>query len=171
MRFTFQSKVAGSPQYRPEIDGLRAIAVLPVILYHAKVAGFSGGYVGVDIFFVISGYLITSLIAKDIELGTFSFTAFYERRMRRIFPALFAVAVACVVTAAIMFTPEDFTDFGKSLMAMSVFVSNIFFWKTAGFDGYFDKDVVSQPLLHTWSLAIEEQFYIFFPVTLILLNR
>jgi peptidoglycan/LPS O-acetylase OafA/YrhL len=167
---TFNFKVVESPKYRPDIDGLRAIAVLPVLLYHAGVAGFSGGYVGVDIFFVISGFLIASIITKDIELKRFSFLSFYERRMRRIFPALFAVALFCVAAATILFEPKDFIQFGKSLLAMAAFISNLFFWRQAGTEGYFGFSSVLA-LLHTWSLSVEEQFYIFFPVSLILLRR
>ena len=168
---TFQSKLAKSQKYRAEIDGLRAIAILPVVLYHASVAGFSGGYVGVDIFFVISGYLITSIIARDIGRNRFSFVSFYERRMRRIFPALFTVIFFCLVAATILFAPKDFLEFGKSLMAMTVFISNIWFRRTIKTGGYFDQTSDMLPLLHTWTLSVEEQFYIFFPLGLFLLNR
>ena len=171
MRLTLQSTVARSDKYRPDIDGLRAIAVIPVILYHAKVAGFTGGFVGVDVFYVISGYLITSLIAKDILLGNFSFVSFYERRIRRIFPALFAVLFFCMLSAAVLFAPKDFIAFGKSVIAVTFFVGNEFFKRTGGSDGYFDRAAESQVLLHTWSLSVEEQFYLFFPTMLILLAR
>src|ERR1700722_18428698 len=120
----FQSPRTG--KYRPEIDGLRAIAVLSVLFFHANVATFSGGFVGVDIFYVISGFLITSIIAQDVALGRFSFTSFYERRMRRIFPALFAVVLFCALAAAILFVSQDLAAFGRSLIAMTLFVSNIF---------------------------------------------
>lgn len=171
MRFTLQSTVARSDKYRPDIDGLRAIAVVPVILYHAKVAGFTGGFVGVDVFYVISGYLITSLIAKDILLGKFSFVSFYERRIRRIFPALFGVLFFCTLAAAVLFVPKDFIAFGKSMIAVTFFAGNEFFRHTGGSGGYFDRTAESQALLHTWSLSVEEQFYVFFPTSLLLLAR
>lgn len=173
MRLIFQSKLARSAKYRPEIDGLRALAVLPVLFYHAQVAGFSGGFVGVDIFYVISGYLITSIIAADVALNRFSYLSFYERRMRRIFPALFTVVFFCIVAAAILLAPNDFSAFGRSLLAMTFFVSNIFFKREAGDDGYFGNASESQALLHTWSLSVEEQFYLFFPTAFIfrLLSR
>jgi peptidoglycan/LPS O-acetylase OafA/YrhL len=167
----FQSKLARSDKYRPEIDGLRALAVLSVLLFHTKVAGFSGGFVGVDIFYVISGYLITSIIAKDVALGKFSFVSFYDRRMRRIFPALFAVLVFTVLAGSVLLAPQDFWDFGKSLIATTLFVSNVFFKKDGGRDGYFDRTSESHALLHTWSLSVEEQFYLFFPISLVLLAR
>ena len=123
----FNFRVVQSSKYRPDIDGLRAIAVLPVLFYHADVAGFYGGYVGIDIFFVISGFLIASIIAKDIELKQFSFVSFYERRMRRIFPALFAVGLFCVAAATILFEPKDFIKFGESLMAVAAFYQQFIF--------------------------------------------
>jgi peptidoglycan/LPS O-acetylase OafA/YrhL len=168
---TFQSKLAHSDKYRPDIDGLRALAVLPVLFFHARVAGFSGGFVGVDIFYVISGYLITSIIAKDVALGRFSFVSFYERRIRRIFPALFAVVFFSVLAAAVLFVPTDLAAFGKSLIAMTFFVSNILFKRESGTAGYFDPAFESKALLHTWSLSVEEQFYLFFPTALILIVR
>ena len=158
-------------KYRPDIDGLRAIAVLPVIFFHARVAGFSGGFVGVDIFYVISGYLITSVIAQDIALERFSIVSFYERRIRRIFPALFGVMGFCTVAACILFSPKDLVVFGKSMIAATSFVSNIFFKRQAGAYGYFDASSDLQVLLHTWSLSVEEQFYLLFPTTLLLLWR
>src|SRR5262249_30710309 len=146
-------------------------AILPVVLYHASIAGFSGGFVGVDIFFVISGYLITAIVAREVEQNSFSFARFYERRVRRIFPALFAVLLACSIAAALLFPPESFAAFGKSLAATTLFVSNIFFWHTAPSDGYFDQVSNTQALLHTWTLSVEEQFYIFLPISLVLINR
>jgi len=171
MSFSFESKLAHSGKYRPDIDGLRAVAVVSVILFHARVSGFSGGYVGVDIFFVISGYLITSLILKDEEGRGFSFVLFYERRMRRIFPALFAVIFFCAIVASFLFTPKDLTIFGKSMVAMTLFVSNVFFARFDRSRGYFGNPSESQVLLHTWSLSVEEQFYLLFPSLLILLTR
>lgn len=154
--------------YRPEIDGLRSIAVLSVILYHAGLPGFSGGFVGVDVFFVISGYLITSIIYPEVCEGRFSFAAFYERRVRRLFPALFVVLLACTISAALLLTPGQLKDFGQSLIAVNVFASNIYFFLKTG---YFSPQAQEVPLLHTWSLAVEEQFYLAFPVVLMLLRR
>jgi peptidoglycan/LPS O-acetylase OafA/YrhL len=170
LRLTFQSK-AHSDKYRPDIDGLRAVAVLPVLFFHAQVPGFAGGYVGVDIFYVISGYLITSVVLKDVLQGSFSFTSFYERRIRRIFPALFGVLIFCVVAATILFSPSDFVRFGKIMIATTFFASNIYLKRIARADGYFDHTSESQALLHTWSLSVEEQFYLFFPAMLLLLAK
>lgn len=154
--------------YRSDIDGLRTLAVLPVVLFHAGVAGFDGGFVGVDVFFVISGYLITSLILSDISAGIFTIRRFYERRMRRIFPALFVVVAACVPTALVILVPEHLEDFGQSVIATALFTSNFFFLLE---DGYFEGAAELHPLLHTWSLAVEEQFYLLFPLLLLLLTR
>ncbi|NDW54407.1 acyltransferase family protein [Aliiroseovarius sp. PrR006] len=149
--------------YRPEIDGLRAVAVLPVILFHAGIGLFEGGFVGVDVFFVISGYLITSILIEDIVRGRFSLLKFYERRARRILPALFFV-VACTIPFAILWMlPTQLRDYAQSLVAVSLFSSNFLFWMESG---YFEEGVEMKPLLHTWSLAIEEQFYVIFPVLL-----
>jgi peptidoglycan/LPS O-acetylase OafA/YrhL len=155
---------AESPTYRPEIDGLRALAVIPVILFHAGLAGFSGGFVGVDVFFVISGYLITSLIDHQQRNGTFSICSFYERRARRILPALLVVMMACVPFALYYMSPNQLTEFGESVLAVSGFISNVFFWRETG---YFSTSSELKPLLHTWSLGVEEQFYLFFPLALI----
>ncbi|NWN83733.1 MAG: acyltransferase [Halomonas sp.] len=155
-------------QYRKEIDGLRAIAVLPVILFHAGFSWFSGGYVGVDVFFVISGYLITSILIDDLEKDTFSIAKFYERRARRILPALFFVMLCCFPFAWLWMAPTQFEDFSKALIAISLISSNILFWKQSG---YFEPDTDFNPLLHTWSLGVEEQFYLFFPLLLLLLWR
>ena len=150
-------------RHRADIDGLRAIAVVPVVLFHAGVSQVSGGFVGVDIFFVISGYLITSLILGEMAEGRFSLLSFYERRIRRIFPALFAVLAFCVVLASILFLPRELQSFDNSLLAATFFVSNIYFY---GGNGYFAASPDTLPLLHTWSLSIEEQFYIVFPLLL-----
>lgn len=150
-------------QYRAEIDGLRALAVLPVILFHAGFEFFGGGFVGVDVFFVISGYLITSLIINDINKDTFSIVNFYKRRARRILPALLFVMFVCLPFAWLILIPSELKDFGQSLVAISIFSSNILFWIESG---YFDAAAELKPLLHTWSLAVEEQFYILFPVFL-----
>ena len=154
--------------YRPEIDGLRALAVIPVIFYHAGFATFGGGFVGVDVFFVISGYLITSIIYDEMQRGRFSPAGFYERRIRRILPALFVVCLTCVPFAWFWMEPTQFIDFSQSLIAVNLFVSNIFFWREAG---YFATASELKPLLHTWSLAVEEQFYVLFPLALLLLAR
>jgi len=155
-------------RYRPEIDGLRAIAVIPVILFHAGFQLFSGGFVGVDIFFVISGYLITTIILADLEAGRFSILNFYERRARRILPALYVVMAFCLPFAWLWLMPRDTEEFSKSVMAVLVFASNIFFWRQSD---YFDADTELKPLLHTWSLGVEEQFYVIFPVFLMLAWR
>jgi len=156
------------PRYRADIDGLRAFAVLPVVFWHYRVPGFSGGYVGVDVFFVISGFLITSLIHAEMTGGTFSIAYFYERRIRRIFPALFAVLAATVVLAALLLFPSDLKHFAQSLQATVLFGSNFLFRNLAG---YWDVASDRKPLLHTWSLAVEEQFYVLFPLTLYLLTK
>jgi len=155
-------------KYRSEIDGLRAVAVIPVILFHAGFGFFSGGFVGVDIFFVISGYLITTIILSEKELGTFSLVNFYERRIRRILPALFLVMFFCLPFVWIWLLPSDLENFSKSLVAVSTFVSNIFFWQETG---YWDTANGLKPLLHTWSLAVEEQYYLIFPLFLMLMWR
>lgn len=152
-------------KYRREIDGLRALAVLPVILFHAGFETFSGGFVGVDIFFVISGYLITTIILAELEQGKFSIVNFYERRARRILPALFMVMLVCIPFAWFWLLPSDMKDFSQSLVAVSVFASNILFWRESG---YFDTAAELKPLLHTWSLAVEEQYYVLFPLFLML---
>lgn len=154
--------------YRPEIDGLRALAVSSVIFFHAGLSWVSGGYVGVDIFFVISGFLITSIIFTEIEAGRFSIGNFYERRMRRILPALFFVMLVCVPISWVILSPYDMKYFSKSLTYVSIFLSNTIFYKQSG---YFDAAAELKPLLHTWSLGIEEQYYLFFPLLLIVILR
>lgn len=154
--------------YRREIDGLRALAVVPVILFHAGFQTFSGGFVGVDVFFVISGYLITTIILAELEQGNFSIINFYERRARRILPALFLVMLVCLPFAWLWLLPSDMMDFSQSVAAVSVFASNILFWRESG---YFDTAAELKPLLHTWSLAVEEQYYVLFPVFLMLTWR
>ncbi|QEL65050.1 hypothetical protein OTERR_15740 [Oryzomicrobium terrae] len=151
--------------YRREIDGLRALAVLPVILFHAGFEAFGGGFVGVDIFFVISGYLITTIILAELEQGKFSIVNFYERRARRILPALFLVMLICIPFAWFWLLPSDMKDFSQSLVAVSGFASNILFWRESG---YFGTAAELKPLLHTWSLAVEEQYYVIFPLFLML---
>lgn len=155
--------------YRADIDGLRAVAVLSVVLFHANIYGFSGGFVGVDVFFVISGYLITSIIQREFLEGQFSILKFYERRARRILPALLAMMAATLVAGWILLTPLDYDLMGQSILSALFFVSNMWFWQNSG--GYFDGATDYLPMLHTWSLAVEEQFYIFFPLLLLLLHR
>lgn len=152
-------------KYRPEIDGLRTLAVIPVILFHAGFESFGGGFVGVDVFFVISGYLITTIILAELETGKFSIVKFYERRARRILPALFLVMAASIPFAWLWLIPSDLKDFSQSVAAVSVFASNILFWNESG---YFETAAELKPLLHTWSLAVEEQFYVLFPLFLML---
>jgi len=155
--------------YRPDIDGLRAVAVLLVVVYHAGMETFGGGFIGVDIFFVISGYLITQIIAREIREGRFSIINFYERRVRRIFPALIAVVFVSSILASLIILPIRFMEYGQSVIACSLFVSNMLFWSEAA--DYFDAAAHTKPMLHTWSLAIEEQFYIVFPLVLMLAFR
>ena len=155
-------------EYRTEIDGLRALAVLPVISFHAGFDIFSGGFVGVDIFFVISGYLITTIIIKDLDNNTFSFKKFYERRARRIFPALIFVILISSIISFIFLTRSELASYFKSVVATLLFFSNLYFYKTTP---YFRSESDLEPLLHTWSLSIEEQFYIIFPITLLLFYK
>ncbi|HSC18653.1 MAG TPA: acyltransferase, partial [Rhizomicrobium sp.] len=156
------------PRYRPDIDGLRAVAVLAVVFWHYGVPGFSGGFVGVDVFFVISGYLIAALIHGEMRAGTFSLAYFYERRIRRIFPALFALLLASAGLALLLLFPSDLKRYAESLQATVVFGSNFLFRNLAG---YWDMVAERKPLLHTWSLAVEEQFYVFFPLSLLALTK
>lgn len=152
-------------RYRADIDGLRAVAIVPVVLYHGGIAGFSGGFVGVDVFFVISGFLITSFILTEMDRGVFSLRSFYLRRIRRIFPALFLVVGFCSAVSWFLLTPNDYRRLGESVFATTFFSSNILFWLESG---YFATPIEQHPLLHTWSLGIEEQFYIGFPIFLML---
>jgi peptidoglycan/LPS O-acetylase OafA/YrhL len=154
--------------YRPDIDGLRAIAVLSVLFFHVDMLGFSGGFVGVDIFFVISGYLITKNIVSDIRQQRWSFRAFYVRRWRRLFPASFFVLILCFVFAFLLLPPPQMSRFGQSLLYAITYLSNFFFWSESG---YFDISARFKPLLHMWSLAVEEQFYLVWPLTLVVLMR
>ena len=155
-------------QYRREIDGLRAIAVLPVILFHAGTAHLGGGYTGVDVFFVISGYLITALILQGKENDAFSLWRFSAHRARRILPALYTVMLACTVFAWVWMPPVQYVDFAKSLQSAVLSASNIYF---GGQGGYFDTAIAEKPLIHTWSLGIEGQFYILFPLLIMGLWR
>ena len=155
-------------QYRREVDGQRALAVVPVMLFHAGFAAFGGGFVGVDVFFVISGYLITSIIVTEMQAGTFTLARFYERRARRILPALFLVMFVSLPFAWLWLIPSDMRNFSQSMVAVSLFSSNILFYLTSG---YFGTTAEFKPLLHTWSLSVEEQYYVLFPLLLLLTWR
>ncbi|MDR0933870.1 MAG: acyltransferase [Burkholderiaceae bacterium] len=149
--------------YRPDIDGLRAIAVLAVIAFHAFPAKVKGGFVGVDIFFVISGYLISSILFTGLEKGTFSFIQFYARRIRRIYPTLLVVFIACLVFGGFILLPDEYQQLGKHTVGGAGFIANFVLWWESG---YFDSASELKPLLHLWSLGIEEQFYIVWPFLL-----
>jgi peptidoglycan/LPS O-acetylase OafA/YrhL len=151
------------PKYRPDIDGLRAIAVIAVLAFHAFPNWVRGGFIGVDVFFVISGYLISIIIFDNLDKGTFSFTKFYARRIKRIFPALIIVLVACFTFGWFTLLTDEFKQLGKHIAAGAGFVSNFVLWDEAG---YFDNSAETKPLLHLWSLGIEEQFYIVWPLLL-----
>ena len=157
-----------SLKYRKDIDGLRAIAVLLVLFFHVGFNFFQGGYVGVDVFFVISGYLITRLIKEQVEDGSFDFGIFYERRARRLLPALIFTVIICFIPAIILFTPQHLTRFGGEVLHSLTFISNFYYWKTTG---YFDVASDFKPLLHTWSLCVEEQFYFVWPVLLVFMLK
>ncbi|MEI9420514.1 acyltransferase family protein [Mesorhizobium sp. Cs1299R1N1] len=154
--------------YRRDIDGLRAVAVLPVVLFHFGVSAIPGGFTGVDIFFVISGYLISGSLLDDLERGQFSIGRFYWRRARRILPALTFVILLASIAAWFILLPSDLHEFSLSVIAASTFWSNIYFWKTTN---YFSIDAELRPLLHTWSLSVEEQYYIFAPILVYLIYR
>jgi len=147
--------------YRKEVDGLRAVAVIPVILFHAGYEHVAGGFVGVDVFFVISGYLITTIILSEKEKGEFSLLDFYERRARRIIPALFLVMLVSIILSWFLLSPPHMLGFSESLIAVAAFSSNILFWTESGYWGVENE---LKPLLHTWSLAVEEQYYFLFPL-------
>jgi len=151
-------------KYRPDIDGLRAVAILPVVIFHAFPARFPSGFLGVDIFFVISGYLISTIIFSSLEHDRFSLGEFYIRRIRRIFPALILVMLTCFAFGWFVLLSDEFNQLGKHLAAGAGFISNLVLWNESG---YFDNSADSKPLLHLWSLAIEEQFYIFWPLFLV----
>lgn len=163
------ASITQSKNYLPHVDGLRGIAVIAVLLFHLEVSGFSGGFVGVDIFLVISGFLITNLIKKEIEdTSQFDFRRFYIRRVRRLAPALLITLLLSSVVAILIFSPGALKGFGEELLASLFSLSNIYFWLEAD---YFDVEAYSRPLLHTWSLSLEEQFYLLWPVFLLLFIR
>lgn len=160
---TTQQPHLSHPKYRPDIDGLRAVAVLAVVAFHAFPNWLKGGFIGVDVFFVISGYLISTIIFENLDKGAFSFSEFYARRIGRIFPALILVLVACFTFGWFALLADEFEQLGKHIAAGAGFVSNLVLWSEAG---YFDNSAETKPLLHLWSLGIEEQFYIFWPLFL-----
>jgi len=156
-------------RYRADIDGLRAVAIVPILLFHAGVEILRGGYIGVDVFFVISGFLITQILMGDFAAGRFSITRFYQRRIARILPALFVIlAFVLLIAPLVLVLPGDIAEADRSVAAASGFVSNIYFWSQVS---YFARAAESQLLLHTWSLGVEEQFYIFYPLLLVALHR
>src|SRR6266568_153879 len=155
-------------KYRADIDGLRALAVIPVVLYHVGVPGFGGGFVGVDIFFVISGYLICGMIDADIRNGSFSLGNFYKRRILRILPALFVMFLFTSILAYVYCLPVELVDYARSLASAVGSVSNIYFAQAAD---YFEAPAETKPLLHTWSLGVEEQFYLIVPLLMLLAWR
>ncbi|TWT79220.1 O-acetyltransferase OatA [Planctomycetes bacterium CA13] len=154
-------------KYRSDVDGLRAVAVVLVLLFHAEL-GFTGGYIGVDVFFVISGFLITGLIVKQQRAGKFSLANFWSRRIRRILPASVFVVICTLVAGWFLLFPSDYRDLAQSALSQQLMLSNVYFWRNTG---YFVGDAELKPLLHTWSLAVEEQFYLFYPFVLVLLRR
>ena len=154
--------------YKPEIDCLRAIAVFLVILFHFELFMVKGGFIGVDIFFVISGYLITNLVIKDIVNNRFSLIEFYTRRIRRIIPALYSTIFIVIILGYFILSPDHFNRIGKSGISAATAYSNLFFWSEAG---YFDYDKYFKPLLHTWSLSVELQFYLIWPIIIFIIYK
>lgn len=154
--------------YRADVDGLRALAVIAVVLFHAYRRQVTGGFIGVDVFFVISGYLISGIIWNALDSGAFSFTGFYARRIRRLFPALIPVLLASLAYGWFVLLPSDYAALGLDAAGGAGFVSNILLWQEAG---YFDRAAALKPLLHLWSLGVEEQFYMVWPLALWLLHR
>jgi peptidoglycan/LPS O-acetylase OafA/YrhL len=155
-------------RYRADVDGLRAIAVLSVVFFHLARRVLPGGYLGVDMFFVLSGYLITAIIWREVQGGRFSIVRFYDRRIRRIMPALLLILFVTTLASMVLLLPADLIGYGKSLLATLAFVANIYFWRDTN---YFSAAAEQKPLLHIWSLGVEEQFYVLFPLILVLLAR
>lgn len=156
------------PRYRPDVDGLRAIAILAVVLYHVHVPGFGGGFVGVDIFFVISGFLIGGIVFRDVDAGRYSFATFYTRRAKRILPALLGMTFVVSLLAILIFDSDTLRAFARSEAAALLGSSNLLFWVQGH---YFTLNWQLEPLVMTWSLGVEEQFYLFLPPTMLLLHR
>ncbi|NLC65886.1 MAG: acyltransferase, partial [Clostridium sp.] len=154
--------------FRAEINGLRAIAVVSVVLFHFGIAGFSGGFVGVDIFFVISGFLMTSIVIRGLGKKNFSFISFYLARARRIIPALFFLAIVLLIVGWFYLSPDDYLNLAKEVDRSLLFLSNNYFFKHSG---YFDPDSHERLLLHTWSLSVEWQFYILYPILLFFISK
>lgn len=154
--------------YRPHIDGLRAVAVLSIAIFHLRVVDLRGGFIGVDIFFVISGFLISKIIIPEVLQNSFSFSAFYLRRARRILPAFFMVSAATMAAGYYILLPKEYADLAASFAASTVFGANIYFAETAN---YFGPSAMQMPMLHYWSLGVEEQFYILFPILLLVIAR
>jgi len=157
--------------YRADIDGLRAIAVLAVIFFHAEFRWARGGFVGVDVFFVISGYLITGILQRELRAGTFSLKRFYERRARRILPVLLVVLATTLIACALLMLPVDLRVVARSAISVLAFAANFMFWRGIDFYdvtavNYFGRRIHEQPLVHTWSLGVEEQYYLLFPISL-----
>jgi len=159
-----------SALYRKDIDGLRAIAVLMVVFYHAEFSFISGGFIGVDVFFVISGYLITTVLLRDVGANSFSFAQFYLRRLRRLMPAFIFISVLTTIGATVLLLPSALIKYSESLLAAFLSISNFFFWKNSG-GGYFSPGTDELPLLHTWSLSVEEQYYVLWPLFLVISYR
>ena len=162
-----QTSANQATRYRPDIDGLRAVAVMLVVFFHTEL-GFRGGFVGVDVFFVISGFLITGILLRDMESSSFSLVGFWVRRIRRIMPAGIAVLLCVMVAGYFLMTPVDYRDLGIAVRSQALFSGNIYFWHSTG---YFDGAAYTKPLLHTWSLALEEQFYLLLPLILLCLFK
>ena len=154
-------------KYRPDIDGLRALAVVAIIAFHLGISRIGGGFVGVDIFYVISGFLIGGIIIGELERETFSIWRFYQRRLKRILPALVATLVLTTVIALFVLFPTELSDYARSMIATSLWAANVYFWETTN---YFRVDKTT-PLLHCWSLGVEEQYYLFFPLLMTLVFR
>src|SRR6202030_4375382 len=163
-----QSSLDQSPSYRPDVDGLRAIAIISVVAFHTRLALCRGGYSGVDVFLVISGYLIGSLVYRDIRAQKFSFLRFYQRRAKRILPALLTMLFVCNIIAFALLSPLELRDYCAQAVAAVASGSNIYYWLRSN---YFNPVTAFKPLLMTWSLGIEEQFYLLFPVALFLLHK
>ena len=163
-----RSRLSEAADYRADVDGLRGVAIALVCLFHAEVAPFTGGFVGVDVFFVISGFVITGVLLRDLKSGRLSLRAFFIRRIRRLAPALALLLLTCMIVFTVIYPPGYLHDFGASVVAQSVFLSNIYFWRTAS---YFGMPPEAKPLLHTWSLSIEEQFYLIYATAFVILAR